>query len=381
MEERETAAVEQGQTAVDRRAFLLTAGSGALVVGLAAAGVGAVVTRRIQPPTPLVFPTPRPTAQPAPASGTGGEFGGAVGITTIAGPIQKRLTEIPPRPLYWQVETFPTLQAARAVEKPSAMSVEAEGKGWLFTLGPKGATSPGGTLMIEIGPIPAPEASEYLLQLSLQTRERGIVGTPHSHPGVESWYLLEGEQTLLIPSLGQELVVRAGEGLVGPPGGIPMRIMNSGGGRRTAFNIFVLDSTKPAADEGPSVAMVDEAFKKAFKALDLNATVDLFADESVEISPFGVFPGKAAIRASVETFIRANPGFDVTFEASEIVRNTAVHRVLVSSDPIRSTGISRFALLHTLVVARGKIVSLSQQLDLSDLETARYALGLAPEGR
>jgi hypothetical protein len=94
-----------------------------------------------------------------------------------------------------------------------------------------------------------------------------------------------------------------------------------------------------------------------------------------------VFPGKAAIRASVETFIRANPGFDVTFEASEIVRNTAVHRVLVTSDPIRSTGITRFALLHTLVVARGKIVSLSQQLDLSDLETARYALGLAPEGR
>jgi len=381
MEERETAAGEQGQASVARRAFLLTAGSGALVVGLAAAGVGAIVNRRTQPAAPLVFPTPRPTAAPASVAATGGEFGGSVGITTIAGPIQKRLTEIPPRPLYWQVETFPTLQAARAVEKPSAMSVEAQGEGWLFTLGPKGATSPGGTLMTEIGPIPAPEASEYLLQLSLQTRERGIVGTEHSHPGVESWYLLEGEQTLLIPSLGQELVVRAGEGLIGPPGGIPMRIMNSGGGRRTAFNIFVLDSTKPAADEGPSVAMVDESFKKAFKALDLNATVDLFADESVEISPFGVFPGKAAIRASVETFIRANPGFDVTFEGSEIVRNTAVHRVLVSSDPIRSTGITRFALLHTLVVARGKIVSLSQQLDLSDPETGRYALGLAPEGR
>jgi len=38
------------------------------------------------------------------------------------------------------VETFPTLQAARAAEKPSAVSVEAEGKGWLFTLGPKGGT-------------------------------------------------------------------------------------------------------------------------------------------------------------------------------------------------------------------------------------------------
>jgi hypothetical protein len=383
MDERDTSDGQPAKATSGRRGFLVTAGSGALVAGLTAAGVGAIINRRAQPPTPLVFPTPRPTAAPAPAAGVtgGGEFGGSVGITTIAGPIQKRLTELPPRPLYWQVETFPSLQAARAVEKPSAMAVEAEGQGWLFTLGPQGARSPGGTLMTEIGPIPAPESSEYLLQLSYQTRERGVVGTPHSHPGVESWYIVEGEQTLLIPSLNQELVVNSGQGLVGPPGGIPMRIMNSGGGRRKAFNIFVLDSTKPAADEGPSVAVVDEEFKKSFKALDINATIDLFADESVEISPFGVFPGKTAIRASVETFIRANPGFDVTFEGSEIVRNTAVHRVLVTSDPIRSTGISRFALLHTLVVARGKIVSLSQQLDLSDIETARYALGLAPEGR
>ena len=71
----------------------------------------------------------------------------------------------------------------------------------------------------------------------------------------------------------------------------------------------------------------------------------------------------------------------MTFEPSEIVRNTAVHRVLVASDPIRATGVPRFALLHTLVVNRGKIVMLSQQLDLDDLDTARYALGLAPEGR
>jgi mannose-6-phosphate isomerase-like protein (cupin superfamily) len=382
MDERQEPGGEQGQSVLKRRAFLVAAGSGALVVGMGVASVAALVNRRTQPPAPLIFPTPRPTA-PVPAAGPvgGGELGGAVGITTIAGPVQKRLSELPPAPLYWQVETFPTLQAARAVEKPWAMSVQAEGKGWLFTLGPQGMTSPGGTLVLELGPVPAPTSSEYLLQLSLQTRAPRIVGSEHSHPGVESWYIVEGEQTLLVPTLGQEFVVRAGEGLVGPQGGTPIRILNTGPGQRTAFNMFVLDSSKPAANEGADVATVDEAFKRAFKALDVDATLDLFADESVELSPLGVFPGKPAIRASIDTFIRANPGFAVSFEESEIVRNTAVHRVLVSSDPIRATGIIRFALWHTLVVTRGKIVTLSQVLDLADLETARYALGLAPEGR
>ena len=79
--------------------------------------------------------------------------------------------------------------------------------------------------------------------------------------------------------------------------------------------------------------------------------------------------------------MRANPGFEATFTESKIVDNTAVHRVFVTSDPIRATDVSRFALIHTLVVSRGKIVMLAQQLDLADAETARYALGLAPEGR
>jgi hypothetical protein len=370
--------MEQG---LNRRTVLVRAGAGALVAGLGAVGVGVALNRRNQPPPPLVFPTPRPTPAPVAAQATGGELGGNVGITTVAGPIQKRLTELPAGPLYWQIETFPTLQAARAVEKPWAMAVEADGRGWLFTLGPQGVTSPGATFVKEVGPIPAPTSSEYLLQLSLQTRVGRLVGTEHSHPGVESWYLVEGEQMVRLPTLGQELVAKAGEGMIGPPAGVPLQIFNTGTGQRKAFNMFVLDASKPLADEGADVATVDEAFKRAFKALDVNATMNLFAEETVEISPFGVFPGKAAIRASVDTFIRANPGFEVTFENSEIVRNTAVHRVLVASDPIRATGIARFALLHTLVVSRGKIVMLSQQLDLSDLETARYALGLAPEGR
>jgi hypothetical protein len=58
-----------------------------------------------------------------------------------------------------------------------------------------------------------------------------------------------------------------------------------------------------------------------------------------------------------------------------------VHRAEVTSEPIRASGISRFLLIHTLVVNQGQIVAIAQQLDYSDTETARYALGLSPEGR
>ena len=36
----------------------------------------------------------------------------------------------------------------------SALAVEAEGKAWLFTLGPAGGSSAGGVKVAEVGPIP-----------------------------------------------------------------------------------------------------------------------------------------------------------------------------------------------------------------------------------
>jgi hypothetical protein len=235
--------------------------------------------------------------------------------------------------------------------------------------------------MKEIGPVPAPTASRYLLQLSYQTRQPRVFGTEHSHPGVESWYLTEGEQTVRMPTLGIEPVVHAGEGLVGPPADTTIQIMNTGAGERKAFNMFVLDATRPAAAEGADIQTVDAAFKKAFQAQDIDATMDLFAAETVNLSPLGIFPSKDAIRTSLMTFLKANPGLEVSFDPSDFLPNTSVHRVRVTSDTVRASGVSGFVLVHTLSISRGKIVCLAQTLDLSDTETAQYALGLAPEGR
>jgi ketosteroid isomerase-like protein len=362
-----------------RRSFLSGAGTGLASAALLGAGIAVRTARPVRPgaaePRASVSPTPSSAAANTNADD------GLPGIATIAGPVEHRVTNLPAGPLYWQIETFPTFAEANAAATPYSMTLDAEGRGWLFTLGHQGDQTSGATHLAEIGPLPVPEAPEYLLQLSYQSRAGRVIGTEHTHPGVESWYMFAGEQTVQFPTLEKEASVSAGQGLMGPPANTPLRIVNTSPQERRAFNLFVLDYSAPTQDTGASVATVDAAFKQSFQAGDLDATMALFAPETVEISPFGVFPGKDAIRRSVETFIKANPGLQVSFTESQIVENTSVHHVTLTSDAISKAGVARVTLIHTLVVSRGKIVMLAQQLDLSDPETARFSIGLAPQGR
>ena len=119
-------------------------------------------------------------------------------------------------------------------------------------------------------------------------------------------------------------------------------------------------------------AAVDAAFKQAFLAGDLDGVFALYAADAVETAPFGAFTGKEAIRAATEGFITQNPHLTVSFSASTVLLDTAIHRIALSSDPIRAAGVSRIWVIHTLVVAQGKIVSLSAIPDISDAETLRF---------
>lgn len=84
-------------------------------------------------------------------------------VTPLA---EKKVTELPSGPLFWQVENFPTLAEAEAAAGEFSLAVEAEGKAWLFTLGSQGTTTPGGTEVVEIGPVPRINAPEYLLRIN-----------------------------------------------------------------------------------------------------------------------------------------------------------------------------------------------------------------------
>ena len=58
---------------------------------------------------------------------------------------EKKLAKLPPGPLFWRIDTFPTLAEAQTAAGPTALAAEIQGKVWLFTLGSKGGSSTGDT--------------------------------------------------------------------------------------------------------------------------------------------------------------------------------------------------------------------------------------------
>jgi len=167
-----------------------------------------------------------------------------------------KVKQLPKGPLYWRVEYFPTLQDAKAAA-PSyrwnpdtvsydglpSLTAEVAGKAWLFTLGPKGGATPGGTKVAEIGPVPPVSAPEYLLRVNYGHGPSGAKTPVHSHPGSESFYVISGRLGQRTP---QGVVnVEAGHSMKGHEPGMTMEVFNSGNTELTALIMFVVDATKP----------------------------------------------------------------------------------------------------------------------------------------
>ena len=92
---------------------------------------------------------------------------------------EMKVKQLPKGELFWRVESFPTLDEAKAAAPPyrwnpdtvsynglPSLTAEVVGKAWLFTLGPKGGATAGGTKVAEIGPVPPLSAPEYLLRVN-----------------------------------------------------------------------------------------------------------------------------------------------------------------------------------------------------------------------
>jgi quercetin dioxygenase-like cupin family protein len=156
---------------------------------------------------------------------------------------EKKVSQLPPGPLFWRVDTFPTFAQAQAVAGPTALAAEVGGKAWLFTLGPRGGSSPGGSKAAEIGPVPSITAPEYLLRVVRSGGPPGAKTPVHTHPGSETFYVLSGELTQKTPDGVHH--VSAGQSMLGHPANTPMQVSSSGTGDLSALVMFVNDATKP----------------------------------------------------------------------------------------------------------------------------------------
>lgn len=156
---------------------------------------------------------------------------------------EKTVTELPAGPLFWRVETFPTLAAAQAAAGPTALVAESAGQIWLATLGPTGGSSPGGTSVTEIGPLPVVQASQYLLRINESSGVPGSVTGVHSHPGSEAFYVLDGE--LSLRTADGTTRVAAGQTETGPGGGTPLQVSSTGSTDLHGLVMFVVDAGQP----------------------------------------------------------------------------------------------------------------------------------------
>ena len=180
----------------------------------------------------------------------------ADGVYVVKPVAEKRVKQLPDGPLYWRIENFPTLAQALAAIGPdrwnpntvsydgaTSLAAEVAGKDWLFTLGPKGGSTPGGTAVAEIGPVPPITAPEYLLRINYGSGPPGAKTPQHSHPGSEAFYVISGQLGQRTPQGVSH--VEAGHTMNGRSAGVPMEVFNSGTTDLSALIMFVVDATKP----------------------------------------------------------------------------------------------------------------------------------------
>jgi hypothetical protein len=156
---------------------------------------------------------------------------------------EKKLQQLPAGPLYWQIENLPTLAQAQAAGGPTSLAAEVAGKVWLFTLGPKGGSTPGASKVAEIGPVPPITAAEYLLRINHAGGPPGAKTPVHTHPGSEAFYVLAGR-------LGQKTphgvsYADAGQSMNGHGADMPMEVFSAGTTDLDQLVMFVVDATRP----------------------------------------------------------------------------------------------------------------------------------------
>ena len=156
---------------------------------------------------------------------------------------EKKVQQLPPGPLFWRIDHFPTLAQAQAAAGPTGLAAEVAGKVWLFTLGPKDGSSPGGSKVAEIGPVPPITAPEYLLRINNTGGPPGVKTPVHTHPGSETFYVLSGQLSQKSPHGASH--VDAGQSIPGHGPGMPMEVSSSGTTDLNALVMFVVDATKP----------------------------------------------------------------------------------------------------------------------------------------
>ena len=156
---------------------------------------------------------------------------------------ERQVAVLPAGPLHWRVETAPTGAEVGAPDPDLSLTGEADGRAWRFTLGPPGERTPGMRLEADIGPVPVPEASAWVLRLNRAGGPPQAQTPVHRHPGSEAFFIRSGR--LCQKTAHGDAEAGTGQAMNGHEPGAVMQLTNCGVGDLDQWVMFVLDASKP----------------------------------------------------------------------------------------------------------------------------------------
>ena len=150
------------------------------------------------------------------------------------------------KPVYWHIDRFDSLEAARKAAGPDGVAAEAHGSAWLMTVEAQTEDRHGGQHIAAIGPLAMSAAKRYSMRVQSSLLMAGSSSPVHTHPGPEVLYVVDGEQCTETPQGSERL--GAGQSYVVPDGVIHRgRVIGSGARRLLALNLY--DASRPASHD------------------------------------------------------------------------------------------------------------------------------------
>ena len=153
-----------------------------------------------------------------------------------------QLGAAPATPLFWHIDRYPTLAAARAAQREHGTVAEAHGRVWLFTIAGADWRPEGGERVARVGPLPLTPGRSYAAHYFEGVVPPAARTPPHRHAGPEAWYILEGTNCLETPDGVR--TASAGETLIVPEGP-PMMLTGVGTAMRRTLGVVVHDAAQP----------------------------------------------------------------------------------------------------------------------------------------
>lgn len=150
------------------------------------------------------------------------------------------------KPLYWHIDRFDSLDAAKKAAGPDGVAAEAHGSVWLMTVEHQTEEHHGGSHIASIGPLPLPAAERYTMKVQSTLLNPGSETPVHSHSGPEVWYIVTGEQCLETQQASHRLM--AGQSFV-LPGDLIHRGRITAAVPRGALALVLHDAARPPSHD------------------------------------------------------------------------------------------------------------------------------------